>query len=120
MAKPTLIDVSVRPSVSDQPAGHLVRSIVKPSGPVTVFPSADLPHLLSVMRFTIAARSLVHSASHASIGVGCAAAAVVDVDPPDDAVVVVDAPAMAVVVAEALSLSSPPHAAATSARLTNS
>ena len=62
--RPILIEVSVRPSVSDQPAGHLDRSMVKPSGPVSVLPSADLPHLLSLMRLTIAARCSLQSASH--------------------------------------------------------
>ena len=46
---------------------------MKPSGPVTVFPSADLPHLLSLIRLTMAARCLAHSASHCCIDVGWAA-----------------------------------------------
>src|SRR4051812_32703707 len=127
---PTLIDVSVRPSVSDQPAGHFDRSIVNPSGPVSVLPSADTPHLLSVMRLTIAARWVVQSASQASIDVGWGWAAVVAVAPPA-AVVSVPPPNAActpaltpasTVLSEALPplppLSSPPHAAATSARPT--
>src|SRR5215213_2629725 len=56
VAAPILMDVSVKPSVSLHPAGHLDRSMVKPSGPVSVLPSADLPHLLSLMSLTMAAR----------------------------------------------------------------
>src|SRR4051794_37194255 len=102
------------PSVSDQPAAHLVRSTVQPSGPVSVLPSADFPQLLSLMRLTIAARCVVHSASQSAIVVGCGAAAVVD-----DAPAVVVAPAAEVleapdVVDAVLEFfeSSPPQAAA--------
>ena len=82
-------------------------------------PSADLPHLLSLIRLTIAARSLAHSASHSSMVVGSLAAvvavvaAVLAVDPLAAAVVVVDAAPLV-----PLSLSSPPQAAATSAKPT--
>src|SRR5688500_18238032 len=111
------MEVSVSPSVSDQPALHLVRSTVQPSGPVSVLPSADLPHLPSLMRFTMASRWVAQRASHSWIDLGCAAgaaAADVVVAPPDAAVVELDAAAAVVVVASpALSpLSSPPHAAA--------
>src|SRR5215211_3740239 len=81
MAAPTLIDRSVRPSVSDQPAGHFDRSTVKPSGPLTVLPSADLPQPSCLARATMAARCSVHSASHSSIDVGCFTGSVLDVDP---------------------------------------
>ena len=122
MAKPTLMESSVSPSVSDQPAGHLVRSIVKPSGPTTFVPSAVLPHLLSVMRLMTASRSFFHSVSHASSEVGWAAAALVDVEPPAALVLVAPDPPAVVLVAAAssLSLSSLPHAAATRATLTSS
>ena len=77
-----------------------------------VLPSADLPHLLSLMRLTIAARSSAQSFSHSAMDAGSFAgpavvpvAAVVD-EPPWAAAVV------AVVSLLALSsLSSPPHAA---------
>src|SRR3954447_4723733 len=115
MAWPILIEVSLSPSVSDHPAGHFARSMVKPPGPVTVLPSADLPHLLSLMRFTTASRCLAHRASHSSIDVGCAADAVVAVDPAVVALPPVVAGA-AVVVAASEPLSSPPQAAATRAR----
>src|SRR3954470_18010192 len=119
---PILIFVSVTPSVSDQPAGHFVRSTVQPSGPVSVLPSAETPHLLSLMRFTMAARCCVHSASHPSIVVGAAAAVVeapaaVVVAPP----AAVEPVAALVVVApapESPLLSSPPQAAASSAKTT--
>ena len=52
------------------PAGHLLRSTVKPSGPRTVFPSGWRPHLFSLIRWTIASRCVFHSASHSSIDVG--------------------------------------------------
>ena len=42
--------------VTKPAAGHFDRSIVKPSGPVTVLPSADVPHLLSLMRLSWVAR----------------------------------------------------------------
>src|SRR5687768_3621807 len=109
--------VSVRPSVLVQPAAHLLRSTVQPSGPVRVLPSADSPHLLSLMRLTMASRSLAQSASHSVIDVGCGPAAVVAVAAvvPVAADVVVSPPA-AVVEADSSSLSSPPQAAATRAR----
>src|SRR3954467_8300022 len=103
------------PSVSDQPWGHLVRSTVQPSGPVSVVPSADFPQWLSVMRFTMAARCDAQSASHCSIDCGSGAAAVDAVVPEPAAAVVVDPAAPAVVVAAWLPPSSPPQAAATSA-----
>src|SRR3954470_7912787 len=108
------------PSVSDQPAAHLDRSTVQPSGPVSVLPSADFPHLLSLMRLTMAARCCAQSASHSSIDCGWAAAAVVDVAPPLVVVLAGGGPGAPVVVApEPESLeSSPPHALATSARIT--
>src|SRR6478735_3845834 len=113
MDAPILMLVSVTPSVSDQPAGHLVRSTVQPSGPVSVFPSADLPQPLSLIPLMIASRCFVHSASHSARDVGCASAAVVDVAPPAAVVVAaVVAVAPAAVVELALSLSSPPQAAA--------
>src|SRR4051794_39679864 len=116
MVTPILMVVSETPSVSDQPAGHLVRSTVQPSGPVSVLPSADLPQWLSVMRLTTAARWSAHSFSHSSIDCGCAAGAVV-ADPEPAVVVVLEAAAPpVVVVADSLPLSSPPHAASTSAR----
>src|SRR4051795_1608789 len=99
---PILMFVSDTPSVSDQPAGHLVRSTVQPSGPVSVLPSADLPQWLSLIRLTIASRCFVHSASHSAMEVGVAWAAVVEVAPPP-AVVDVDPAAPPVVVALALS-----------------
>src|SRR6476659_4146291 len=110
MAWPILIEVSLSPSVSDHPAGHFARSMVKPPGPVTVLPSADLPHLLSLMRFTTASRCLAQSASHSSIDVGCVAADVA-VDPevvaePAD----VDGAAVVAAAPSAESLSSPPQA----------
>src|SRR5215218_7319149 len=74
--------VSVRPSVFDQSAGHLDMSTVQPSGPVRVLPSADSPHLFSLIRLTIASRCLVHSASHSAMVWGWGPAAVVDVLPP--------------------------------------
>src|SRR5215211_8827706 len=112
MARPTLIELSLIPSVSDQPPGHLDRSIVNPAGPVTVLPSADLPQPLSLTRWTIAARSLAHSASHASMLVGCLT--VVAVAPP-----VVAAPPIADLTPssmdwEVVSPSSPPPQAAAS------
>src|SRR6476469_2093598 len=96
--------VSETPSVSDQSDGHFVRSTVHPSEPVSVLPSADLPHLLSVMRLTMAARWSAHSFSHSSIDWGCAAAAVEEVVAP--AVVVVAAPAAVVDAADCWLLSS--------------
>src|SRR5215211_7744967 len=117
---PILMFVSETPSVSDQPAGHLVRSTVQPSEPVSVLPSADFPQWLSVMRLTVAARWSAHSFSHSSIDCGCAAGAVdavvADPDPEPAFVVVLEAAAPPVVVADSLPLSSPPHAAAKSAR----
>src|SRR4051794_15468591 len=120
MVTPILMVVSETPSVSDQPAGHFVRSTVQPSGPVSVLPSADLPQWLSVMRLTVAARWPAHSFSHSSIDCGWAAGAVdavvADAEPVP-VVVVLEAAAPPVVVAASLPLvSSPPHAAATSAR----
>src|SRR6476659_8048286 len=115
MAWPILIEVSLSPSVSDHPAGHFARSMVKPPGPVTVLPSADWPHLLSLMRFTTASRCLDHSASHSSIDVGCAAGAVVAVDPAVVLLPPLVAVAAGVGVAASESLSSPPQAAATRA-----
>src|SRR3954447_15217678 len=107
MVTPILMVESVTPSVSDQPAGHLVRSTVQPSDPVSVLPSADLPQWLSVMRLTTAARWSAHSFSHSSIACGCAPGAVV-ADPDPDAVVavVLEAAAPPVVVAASLPLSS--------------
>src|SRR3954453_18412010 len=109
--------VSLTPSVSDQPAAHFVRSTVQPSGPVSVFPSADFPQWLSLIRLTMAARCCVHSASHSAIDVGCGPAVV------DEAPVVVVAPPAevldaAVVVGAALEFfeSSPPQPAANSAK----
>src|SRR3954470_23500990 len=117
---PILIFVSDSPSVSDQPAGHLVRSTVQPSGPVSVLPSADLPQWLSLIRFTMAARSFVQSASHSSIDWGSATGAVVVLPPAVVAVAPLVVVAPPAVVAVLLSLlSSPPHAAATRARLMN-
>src|SRR6187200_3471257 len=106
------------PSVSDQPAGHFERSTVQPSGPVSVLPSADLPHLLVLIRWMIAARSFAQSVSQSASEVGSAAATVVEV-----AAVVVVAPDVdvappAVVAVAPFLLSSPPQAAATRARLT--
>src|SRR6476619_1367199 len=65
-ASPILMLVSLRPSVCDQPDGHFDRSTENPSGPVSEAPSADTPHLLSLIRCTTAARSLAHSASQSS------------------------------------------------------
>src|SRR4051794_39752770 len=122
------MEVSVRPSVSDQPAGHFDRSMVKPSGPVSVLPSAERPHLLSVMRFTMASRCLAHSASQASIDVGWGTAAVVVLAPPGAVVVppprAASTPALtpaSIVLPLALPedpllLSSPPQAVATMAK----
>src|SRR5215211_6917248 len=116
---PILIWVSLKPSVSLHPAGHLDRSRVKPSGPVRVLPSADLPHLLSLIRLTTAARSSAHSFSHSSMEAGCVARAVVVVAAPAD---VVDpalcAAVVAVVAVPASSSSSLPHAAAVMASAT--
>ena len=67
------------PSVLLQPAAHLVMSTVKPSGPVMVLPSAESPHLLSVIRLTTAARSVSQSFSHSSIVFGSGLATVVAV-----------------------------------------
>src|SRR5215218_2671208 len=88
------MDVSVSPSVLDQPWGHLVRSIVKPAGPVALVPSDEVPQPLSLICFSIAVRCCAHSASHWSMDVGRAAGAVVVVEPPATAVVAVvpDAP----------------------------
>src|SRR3954452_8181385 len=119
---PTLTSVSEAPSVSLQPEGHLVRSIVKPSGPVTLVPSADLPHLLSLMRCSMAARSLAQSASHSAIDVGWAAGvepaepppAAVVVEPPPSAFSTPDFTPGSLVAADDPPplLSSPPHAVA--------
>src|SRR3954452_4371651 len=114
---PILMFVSDTPSVSDQPAGHLVRSTVQPSGPVSVLPSADLPQPLSLIRLMTASRCWVQSASHSASDVGWAIAAVVVVAPPAEVDVAADVAVPAPVVVELASpLSSPPHAAATSAR----
>src|SRR5215207_87778 len=112
------MDVSLTPSVSDQPAGHFVRSTVQPPGPVKVLPSADLPQPLSLIRLTTASRCLVHSASHSAREVGAGPAAVDVVVPP--AVVVggdVAATPPAVVPLDVSASSSPPQAAPTMARL---
>src|SRR3954452_17924418 len=107
--------VSLRPSVSDQPATHFVRSTVQPSGPVSVLPSAERPQWLSLMRLTMAARSLAHSDSHSASDEGVAPAAVAV--PP--AVLDVADPAEVAAAAEveesAASPSSPPQPAATRA-----
>src|SRR4030081_1026229 len=95
MVCPIFIVVSLSPSVSDQPCRHFVRSMVKPLGPVTFLPSADLPQLLSLMRLTMASRSLAHSASHSSIVV-CSGGAPVVLVPAVVAVVL--APPVVVVV----------------------
>src|SRR3954463_4412668 len=78
MVWPILILVSLTPSVSDQPEGHFDRSSEKPSGPVSVLPSAEGPHLLSLIRCTTASRCFAHSASQSFIeaGRGTAVAAV--------------------------------------------
>src|SRR4051794_36168405 len=102
MVKPILMVVSETPSVSDQPAGHLVRSTVQPSGPVSVLPSADLLQWLSVMRLTTAARWSAHSFSHSSIDCGCAAGADATVVADPAVVVVLEAAAPPVVVADSL------------------
>src|SRR5215218_5574687 len=114
---PILIDVSLTPSVSDQPTWHFVRSTVQPPGPVRVLPSADLPHPLSLICLTAASRCLAHRASHSVSEVGgfpavvdaVAPAAVVDGD--------VTAAPPVVVALEVSSPSSPPQAAPTRARL---
>src|SRR4051812_5752053 len=114
---PMRIEVSLTPSVSDQSEGHLVRSTVQPSGPVRVLPSADFPHLLSLIRLTMAARSLAHSASHSASDVGSGPLVVEVVGP---VVGEVEEPAPGAVVAADPSLpSSPPQAAATSSELSS-
>src|SRR4051794_19236665 len=73
-AEPSLISVSLRPSLLFQPAGHLLRSIVNPSGPRTVLPSGWRPQWFDLILATIASRSVFQSASHWSMVVGCWAA----------------------------------------------
>ncbi len=101
------------PSVGLHPAGHADRSILKPSGPVTVLPSAEVPQPLSSMRSTVAARCSAHRASHASMLWGpSSAGTVVEVASwlatPDFT------PESMVPVDWASSLSEPPQAAARS------
>ena len=73
------LDLGVGQALGLRPAGHLVRSTVNPSGPVTVLPSADLPHLLSLMRLTIArAGRPTASPKPASRWVRCGAVLLVD------------------------------------------
>src|SRR5215208_4509076 len=93
------MSVSVRPSVSDQPDPHFDRSMVNPSGPVTVLPPPDLPHLLSLIFLTISSRWLFQSASHWSIDVGAGGAVVVDppVEPPRAALTPDSTPELSVV-----------------------
>src|SRR5215213_6938111 len=105
--------LSVMPSVGLQPAGHLVRSIVKPAGPVTFLPSGEEPQPFDLIRATTAARSLAQRASQSSIEVGWAVAVAVprwvdDVAPSSAADVAV--------VPSVLSPSSPPQAAAAPTR----
>jgi hypothetical protein len=107
------MDVSDRPSVSDQPAWQALRSILNPAGPVTVLPSADLPHLFSVISLTAASRSLAHSASQASMLAGRGAGVVVAVAAVEEVAPLVVAAPAAVVALLASELSSPPHATAT-------
>src|SRR6476646_6429688 len=113
-ASPILMLVSLRPSVCDQPDGHFDRSTENPSGPVSEAPSADTPHLLSLIRCTTAARSLAHSASQSSIDAGRAvvAEAAAEVLLDDPAAVVLVAPPATLDAVAASSPSSPPHAAA--------
>src|SRR5580765_2774555 len=93
IAWPILISVFVRPSMLFQPAAHFDTSILKPSGPVIVLPSADKPHLLSLMRLTTASRWLFQRASHSAIEAGAFPATVVAV-----LAAVVAAPAVVAVV----------------------
>src|SRR4051812_11734418 len=86
--------------------------MVKPAGPLSVLPSADVPSFSDLARATIASRSFAHSASQPSIEVGCAAGAAVVVAPPD-AVELVALDVLEEVSAELFDESSPPHAAAT-------
>ena len=79
MAWPILMVVSLTPSVSDQSAGHFVRSTVQPPGPVNVLPSADLPHPFSSIRSMAAVRCSAQSSSHSSIDSGFGGAVVDDV-----------------------------------------
>src|SRR4051812_28975155 len=106
------MDVSVSPSVLLQPAGHLVRSMENPSGPVTFVPSVDVPQWLSSIRLTTASRWSFQRASHAPIDAGdevdVPVAAVVDAADGADV-------AAADVAVAALSPSSPPQAATTAA-----
>src|SRR3954452_24307957 len=102
--------------MSLQPAGHLVRSMVNPSGPLTFFPSADRPQPLSLIRLTTASRCVFHRASQAAIDVGFGAAVVEG--PPVEAVAAALVAVAAPVVVAALPPSSPPQAGSTTARPT--
>src|SRR4051794_32780349 len=116
---PIFTSVSVTPSVSLHPAVHFVRSIVKPSGPVTLVPSAAFPKWFSLIRSTIAWRSLVHSASHSSMEVGSATASAPEpgivVEPPIAPSTPDLTPGSIVPAVELPPLSSPPQAVATRA-----
>src|SRR5215207_7750190 len=69
-AAPNLISVSDNPSLLSQPAGHLLRSKLNPSGPSTVLPSACRPHPFCSILATVASRSSFHNASHSSMEAG--------------------------------------------------
>ena len=70
---------------------------MKPSGPVTVLPSADSPQPLSLISLTTAARSVSHRVNHSSMVVGALAGAVVAVPATGAAALALDLPLEALV-----------------------